>query len=115
MKICVKLQKYRFGQNYPQFYSKLIITENIPDHALHKDFMFIKCNKLSQRERSQLLKQQTICGFVSLENMMINEIFYSCSIHSGFCQFCSCFGFSFSKCQGFRLSEKISQQFFLMI
>jgi len=62
------------GELLAEFHTPLVVGIQVPDHALHKNLVFIERNQHAQRVRRELLQQDGIAGMVAVEYLVLHEL-----------------------------------------
>ena len=75
----------QFGQNifckpFTQFNAPLVETEDIPDHTLNENLMFIQGDQRTERSWIEFLKENGIGRFIALKDLkgekLCNSVFW---------------------------------------
>ena len=97
------------GQLFSEFYAPLIEAEDVPDHALIEDLVFIQCNQFAERVRSELIQEDRIGGLVAREYFIRDQVLDRCGLGAVFHELRGCFCPCFSIHQGLGLCEKVTE------
>jgi len=113
--IVLELRENLVCQLFSKFHTPLVITKEVPNDSLHKDFVFIHSDETSQGTWGDFFYEDRVCGLVSLENTIGKKKFnlflaFSCCLH-----FRNDFFLGFSVHQSLCLSEEVGKQEFMMI